>query len=89
VISRGQKPKNVRTALENTAKIRDFQAEYTPAASSNGRHQRMSVSVVASPRNQPKIVSRNPYSIWDANPGITPATSGTNGNTCGHMKLKR
>jgi hypothetical protein len=44
----------IATALESTAKIRDFQAEYTPAATSNGSHQRMSVSVVASPRNQPK-----------------------------------
>jgi hypothetical protein len=37
--------------LKTLGEASDFQAEYTPAVISNGYHQRMSVSVVASPRN--------------------------------------
>jgi hypothetical protein len=51
-ISMGQNAENVRTTFENTARFPDFQAEFTPAVISNGYNQRMSVSVVASPRNQ-------------------------------------
>jgi hypothetical protein len=47
-ISMGQNAENVRTTFENTARFPDFQAEYTPAVISNGYHQRVSVSVVAS-----------------------------------------
>jgi hypothetical protein len=48
------KLQNIGMALACMARFGDFQAEYTPAAISNGSHQRMSVSVFASPRNQPK-----------------------------------
>jgi hypothetical protein len=58
-------------------------------ATSNGHYQRMSVSVVACPRNQSKIFDRSLYSMCGANPGITLATSGTNANTCGRMRPKR
>jgi hypothetical protein len=37
--------------LKTLQKSGDFQADYTPAVISNGYHQRMSVSVVASPSN--------------------------------------
>jgi hypothetical protein len=50
----GQKnTENVRMTFENTTRFPDFQAEHTPAVISNGYHQRMSVSVVASPGFEP------------------------------------
>ena len=51
----GQSTENVRTALENTAGFRDFQAGHTLAVISNGHHQRMSVSAAASLRFEPSI----------------------------------
>src|SRR5258705_13422563 len=51
-----QSPKrlrNVGTLLKTMRKFGDFQAEYIPAVISNGYHQRMSVSVVASPGFEP------------------------------------
>jgi hypothetical protein len=39
-------------ALKTLRNSGDFQAEYSRAVISNGYHQRMSVSVVAPPRNQ-------------------------------------
>jgi hypothetical protein len=42
---------------------------------------------------EPSQPTENLWSKTDilhcGNPGITPATSGTNGNTCGRMKPKR
>ena len=46
-------------------------------------------NALAGPRNQSKIFDRSLYSMCGANPGITPATSGTNANTCGRMRPKR
>jgi hypothetical protein len=41
------------------------------------------------PATNRKSLVESTYSIEGGNPGITPATSGTNGNTCSRMKPKR
>jgi len=58
--------------LKTLRKFADFQAEYAPAAISNGYRQRMSVSVVASPRNQPKIFGRKRTFYLECQPRNNP-----------------